>query len=132
MGDTAMDDWSTVGDCWLRPDQIRTLLDISESTFYRWQRAGRLPRPAWLVLRSVALGLPVLPSRSNQWRDHRFGRNGALYTPTGYPIYPGDLWLFEFANKNGILEPAKKLAKDGFQGARLGLEAANDDGPRLA
>ncbi|KEZ78979.1 hypothetical protein C41B8_02577 [Salinisphaera hydrothermalis C41B8] len=93
----------------MRPDQITTLLEISPATLYRWRSTGRMPRAAFLVLASVASGLPVLPSRSHQWSGHRFGRDGALYTPTGYPIYPADLWLFEFAQRNdGCLEPAKR------------------------
>ena len=75
-------------------------------TFERWRTIGGMPRAAHLVLASVASGLPVLPFRSHQWADHRFGPDGALYTPTGYPIYPADLWLFEFAQVNGMLRPA--------------------------
>lgn len=120
-----MDDWSIIDDCWLRDDQIKTLLNISESTFYRWQRSGRLPRAAWLVLRSVALGLPVLPSRSHQWEDHRFGRNGALYTPTGYPIYPCDLWVLEFARMNCMLPPRLDNRLEKALSANV-AEAAND------
>lgn len=89
-----------------------------------------MPRAAFLVLASVASGLPVLPSRSHQWDGHRFGRDGALYTPTGYPIYPADLWLFEFANRNGCLEPAKRLANHAANDCHH--VAANDDGPMLA
>ncbi|MES1935447.1 hypothetical protein [Salinisphaera hydrothermalis] len=107
-----------------------TLLDISESTFYRWKLIGTMPRAHYLVLRSVARGLPVLASMSRVWDGHYFGVDGALYTPTGYPMYPADLWLFEFANRNGCLEPAKRLAKHAANDWQH--VAANDDGPMLA
>ena len=103
-----MESAEIIGDVWLRREQILTLLDISESTLRRWERSNCMPRAAWLVLRSVAQGLPVLPSRSDQWHGHRFGPNGALYTPTGYPIYPADLWLFEFLMINGEISQAKR------------------------
>jgi len=121
-----------IDECCLRPKAIMTLLDISECTFYRWKRSGQMPRSAWLVLRSVAQGLPVLPSRSHQWELHRFGRDGALYTPTGYPIYPYDLWVFEFANKNGILRLARSMASTVYQDAIRTRPAANDVGPLIA
>lgn len=101
-----MEPAAIIGEVWLRRTDILTLLDISDSTLRRWERSGRMPRAAWLVLRSVAQGLPVLVSRSRQWLDHRFGPDGALYTPTGYPIYPSDLWVLEFARLNGML-PAR-------------------------
>tara|TARA_B100000678_G_scaffold80352_1_gene66706 strand:- start:5680 stop:6030 length:351 start_codon:yes stop_codon:yes gene_type:complete len=116
----------------MRPRAVMTLLDISESTFYRWVQSGSMPQAHYLVMLSVARGLPVLPSRSGQWDGHFFGRSGELRTPTGYGIYPRDLWLFEFANKNGLMEHTKLVTTESFQGAWYGLEAANDDGPRLA
>jgi hypothetical protein len=103
-----MESAEIIEECWLRSEEIKTLLHISDSTLYRWKRSGLIPRAPWLVLRSVAQGLPVLASRSHQWAGHRFGPDGALYRPNGYPIYPGDLWVFEFLNINGAIGKARK------------------------
>lgn len=77
------------------------LLDISESTYYRWRAGYRMPRAASLVLRSVARGLPVLASRSRMWEGYRFAVDGSLRRPNDYPLFPGDLWLYEFLMLNG-------------------------------
>lgn len=88
-------------ECGLRPRQIMMLLDVSQSTYYRWRAGYPMPRAAWLVLRSVAQGLPVLPSRSDMWDGYRFAVDGSLRRPNDYPLYPGDLWLYEFLMING-------------------------------
>ena len=88
-------------ECGLRPQQIMMLLDVSQSTYYRWRAGYPMPRAAWLVLRSVAHGLPVLMSRSSMWDGHRFAVDGTLRRPNDYPLYPGDLWLYEFLMING-------------------------------
>lgn len=89
----------------LNDRQIMFLLGCSQSTWYRWLETG-FPRLQHLVLRSLATGLPIAAGTANLWEGWRFRADGALYGPTGYPLFPYDLWVFEFLNKNGAIGPA--------------------------
>lgn len=108
----------------LNDRQIMFLLGCSQSTWYRWLKVG-FPHLQTLVLRSLATGLPVSAAHSDLWEGHTFNAHGQLITPTGYPIYPNDLWLFEFMQRNGMNRDAW-LITSGVQGAN-GHVAANDE-----
>lgn len=111
--------------------KISTLLQVKTTTIKRWRREGHVPHQAGLILRSVALGLPILMSRSEQWDGHRFRPTGELETPTGYAIYPCDLWLFEFMQRNQMTRVAKQIIEDSRQNAVIDHRAANDDAPQI-
>ncbi|MGB7756776.1 MAG: hypothetical protein WBL23_12000 [Salinisphaera sp.] len=86
-------------------------------SFWRWRRWPQGCR-CWPHVRISGPG-------------HRFARDGPLYTPTGYPIYPADLWLFEFAQRNDMLTAARAWSSALHGGQPVPL-AANDEPPEIA
>lgn len=107
----------------LNDRQIRLVLGCPQSTWYRWLKVG-FPHAQTLILRSLASGLPVSAAHSHLWEGHSFNPRGQLITPTGYPLYPRDLWVFEFMQRNGMNRDAWRITS-GTQGAN-GDAAAND------
>lgn len=81
--------------------RCETLLNVHRTTILRW-RNGERRCPGWAVEVMRAAARCHLPGQDSKlWHGWGFGKDGLLYSDTGYPFGPHDLLALPYERAAG-------------------------------